>query len=161
MDIFKQNKMLQRLVILLLILNLGSWTALWYASKNRNNHPPQKDIGKLTELLTEKLDLTHAQAKKLKAIRLGFFRKEERLGESLRAKRDSLNAMIFNKNWNENEIDLLAQRIAAGEYQMERYRIEQAAQLKALCNPKQQEKLEELVLEIRDYFQPVKKLKAK
>jgi len=161
MDIFKQNKMLQRLVLLMIIMNLGSWAALWHFSKNSSDGPPKKNIGKLTVLLKEKLALSEKQAKRLIESREDFFRKEEQLGEEIRAKRDSLNEQIFNKEINEVAVDQLARRIADGEYKMECYRIEQAKQLKALCSSKQLEKFEELVLEIRDFFQPVKKLKAK
>lgn len=153
--------MLQRVVVLLIVLNLLSWTTLWYFSKNSDEGPPKKDITKLTELLKEKLELSEKQANHLLQIREDFFRKEEKLGDEIRNKRDSLNEQIFNKEINEVAVDQLARRIAEGEYQMECYRIEQAKQLKALCTPKQLERFQELVLEIRDFFSACEKTESK
>ena len=41
--------------------------------------------------------------------------------------------------------------------QMELSRITQAGQLKSICTTEQQEKLQKLMIDIRDYFQPVKR----
>lgn len=158
MDIFYQNKLLKRFVILLVILNILTWISIiWKKPNSCEGNPPKKEIVKLTQLLEKKLGLTETQSIKFQSIRLDFFKKESALADKIRSKRDSLNEQMFNIEKNDLKVNQLALRIAKCEYQMECYRIEQAQQLKLICTPKQIEKFHDLVLEIRDFLQPEKK----
>jgi len=65
-----------------------------------------------------------------------------------------MNVEMFNKEINDELVIKLAHGISENEFNMEMLRLEQAKQLKKICSPKQMEKFESLVLEIRDYFQP-------
>jgi hypothetical protein len=65
-----------------------------------------------------------------------------------------MNAIMFNKVSDENYLKQLAHRIAGNQEAMELLRIEQAKELKTICNEEQQAKFENLVKEIRDYFRP-------
>jgi len=108
----------------------------------------------LAKILEHKLGLTPKQAEQIKDIRQSFFEKEKILEAIIRGERDSMNMEMFNKNTNEEHLKNLAHNVSENEYKMELLRIEQARQLKAVCTPKQLEKLNSLVIEIRDYFRP-------
>jgi hypothetical protein len=61
---------------------------------------------------------------------------------------------MFSKNANDSNLKQWATDIANAENKMEMLRIEQANQLRSICNPAQLEKFEILVKEIRDYLKP-------
>ena len=98
--------------------------------------------------------MTAEQTEQIKRLRENVFEKEKELTEVIRAERDSMNVAMFNKNTNEDEVKVLANRISTNEYKMEMIRLEQSKQLKTICTAEQLEKFEKLVLEIRDYFRP-------
>ena len=157
MDIFLRNKLLLRVVAFLLILNLFSSGYLWSGEKsNDDRRPPKRPLDEVTTILKEELQLTTKQAEDLKKIREDFFNKEEPLGRMIRAKRDSMNIEMFNENTDTANVKEIARRVADKEYQMELYRLEQAQQLKTICTPEQLKKFQDMVIDIRDYFQPQK-----
>lgn len=154
MDIFTQKKMLVRLCILLVILNLSLVVSFYYFTQNKDY---KHDEEHLAAVLKRELNLNDAQAEKIKTLREDFFAKEKALAQTIRSKRDSMNIAMFNKTTDENQVREIARRVADGEYQMELLRIEQAQQLKTICTPEQLEKMEDLVKEIKNYFKPKKK----
>jgi Spy/CpxP family protein refolding chaperone len=104
--------------------------------------------------LKQELNLNDSQVEQIQQLRSDFFEKEKVLARAIRAKRDSMNLVMFNKQTDEQLLKRLAREVADGEYEMELLRIAQAQQLKSICNPEQLEKFEGLVREIRDYFRP-------
>ena len=194
MDIFTQKKLLVRVVILLVIINICSICIfLWkdairkdqpaqqlhndeYNGENRTGNsgpsprnredeneirkdknvgPPQNDEHKdVAHILEHELGLTQQQAEQIGSIRESFFEKEKLLEAVIRGERDSMNMQMFNKNTNEEQLKSFAHSVSENEYKMELLRIDQAQQLKRICTQKQLEKLNNLVIEIRDYFRP-------
>lgn len=157
MDIFSKNKLLLRIIVLLLILNLFSTAYLFYSHSKNNEPKPKRNIEEITALLKGKLDLSEQQLSQLSNLRQDFFNKEEKLSTLIRSERDSMNELMFNQQTDTALVMQIARRVADNEYQMELYRLEQAQQLKTICTAEQLKKFEALVKEIRDYFQPVKK----
>jgi hypothetical protein len=160
MDIFLKNKFLLRLVLVLIFLNLFSIIYLWSRKKeDPNGQPPKRKIEMVSAMLKDKLNLSNEQEKELNRIREDFFRKEENLSRKIRAQRDSMNLGMFSGMADTLELKKIARHLAENEYQMELYRIEQAQQLRRLCTKEQILKFQDLVLDIRDYFQPQKRNK--
>ena len=154
MDIFAQKKLLVRIVILLMLLNLLSVGAfIW---KDVCHKPPtnRNDFRDVSSILKRELNLTEKQFEQIKLIRSIYFEKETELVKVMRAERDSMNVAMFNKNDNDSLIKSLARRVSDNEYKMELLRFQQARELKSICTPAQLEKFQGLVLEIRDYFRP-------
>lgn len=157
MDIFNQKKVLTRIIIFLIFLNLV--TISFFALKDSQHHEPllfpkneaYKDV---TNVLEKKLMLNDKQLKDFNSIRERYFEKELVLKQTIRNQKDSMNVEMFNKNTNEHLIKLLALKISENEYKMELLRYAQATELKAACTPEQQERFQNLVIEIRDYFRP-------
>ncbi len=161
MDIFTQNKNLIRIVILLVALNL---ILMGFLAWKEFNHRPPKDEPALfpkreefrdvSGILQEKLDLTKPQVVQIQKIRADFFEKEQILALNIRNKKDSMNVEMYNEITNDKLVEKLAKEINKMDLIMTHLRIEQAKSLKAICTPEQQRKMEELVIEIRDYFRP-------
>jgi protein CpxP len=163
MDIFTQKKILVRIILLLIILNLCLIGAI--IRKEFFNRPPRPDQPRenknVTAILEEKLNLNREQADQIKRIRASFFDREKILSESIRNERDSMNSAMFNKTTDETLVKTLAKRISDNEYKMEILRYEQAQELKTVCTPEQLEKLESLIRDIRDFFKPENQPKRK
>ena len=64
---------------------------------------------------------------------------------------------MFSNSIDTNLAKQIARGIAENEYQIELYRLAQAQQLAKICTPKQLNKFQDLVKEMRDYFRPIKK----
>jgi hypothetical protein len=158
MDIFSKNRFLQQIVIVLILLNIATISfVVWQNSIRDDNRKPKRNPEKAIAVLTDKLQLDSKQKEKLLKIRDDFFQKEEVLSTLIKAQRDSMNLEIFNESTDTARVSQLAKRVAENEYKMELYRIDQAQQLKDICNKEQLTKFKNLVLEIRDFFQPKKK----
>ena len=156
MDVFAQRKLLIRVVIVLIFLNILSigvfiWKDICIKPPRENHQKEHRDV---SDILKRELNLSELQVQQFKEIRLGFFEKEKVLSETIRSERDSMNEAMFNKTTDEELVRSLAKCISTNEYNMELLRLEQSKQLKAICTPEQMDKFGNLVREIRDYFRP-------
>lgn len=161
MDIFAQNKVLLRLVVALIVLNIAAITGMWWvnsrsASTVENARRPEPQAERLIEVLRENLELRPEQVDQFRTIRKSFFEKERVLATTIRAGRDSMNTLMFRHQTDSALVRAVARRVADNEYIMELLRIEQAEQLKQVCTPEQQQRFENYMREIRDYLKPVK-----
>ena len=163
MDIFTEKKVLIRIILLLIALNLCM--VVFYIRKEFFQRPPRPDQHQesknVSAILEEKLDLNREQVDQIIRIRASFFEREKIISESIRNERDSMNSVMFNKTTDDTLVKSMAKRIADNEYKMEILRYEQAKELKTVCTPEQLEKLESLILDIRDYFKPENQPKRK
>ena len=156
MDIFAQNKLLIRSIIVLILLNvccIGFF--VWHDARiGPALFPSENKFHDVSEILQKELNLTSQQVEQFKSIRSDFFEKEKVLTKTIRDERDSMNMLMFNKNTDTTLVRTLAREVSDNEYQMELLRIEQSQQLKAVCKLQQLEKFEKLVKDIRDYVRP-------
>ncbi len=148
-----------RLTIALLLVNAVVIGALVWDSRHstwqNNKDGRQRGVAEVSEILHRSLKLTDAQAQQLIVIRADFFKKERELSSSIRAKRDSMNENMFSDKIDTLRLTALAKEIADNEYQMELFRIAQARQLQMIFTPEQLRQLNQVVTDIRDYFQPI------
>lgn len=157
MDIFAQKKFLQKIVALLILLNLA---LLFFLFFNKNNHHqpllfPQKEAFKdVSGILKKELNLSDEQALKIQQLRDSFYLKEQQMEVINKSKKDSMNVAMFSKNTNDSLVMRLAKEISTNRYERELMRYNQAKALKEICTPKQQEQLSNIVKEVRDYFRP-------
>ena len=158
MDIFSKNKFLVRVIFILIFLNLLSTGYLWFnMNKRPNRDQPKQEKGSTTNLLKDKLRLTEQQVKEINRIRDDFTRKEESLILMIRAQRDSMNVAMFNQRTDTLYLKRIARQLVENQYLMELYRIEQAQQFKNVCTKEQLTDFQNIVIDIRDFFQPPRK----
>ena len=158
MDIFSKNKFLVRVIFVLIFLNLFSTGYLWRnMNKRPNRDQPKQEKGSTTNLLKDKLRLTEQQVKEINRIRDDFTQKEEQLILLIRAQRDSMNVAMFSETTDTFQLKRIARQLVENEYQMELYRIEQSQQFKTICTKSQLNEFQNLVIDIRDFFQPPRK----
>lgn len=156
MDIFTQKTLLQRLVFVLILLNAGLIFFFWYSSTHvqRPDQKNNKDKQELSHLLKKELGLSESQTKDFSKIRSGFSEKEATLHAVVKSERDSMNMMMFGDDFNKAELITLAKAVADNQYKMELMRIEQSAQIRAICTPEQLKKFKSLLSEIKHYLKP-------
>lgn len=157
MDVFNQKNVLKRIIYFLVLLNF--FTLSFFIWKEISGHKPllfpkNEDYKDVSNILKKELQLNENQVIKFNDIRENYFHKEVVLKKIIREEKDSMNVEMFNKNTSDSLIKLVARRISNNEYKMELLRYEQAKELKAVCTPIQQERFQNLVIEIRDYFRP-------
>jgi periplasmic protein CpxP/Spy len=154
MDIFTQKKLLIRIVVLLVLLNL--FMIGFFLCKDIFRKPPRQgnenEFRDVSDILKRELSLSKEQVDQIRVLRSSYFETEEALAAVIKGERDSINMIMFNKNTNEELVRSLARRVADNDYKMELLRFEQAQKLKSICTPEQLEKFENLIIEIRDYF---------
>ena len=157
MDVFNQKKIMTRLILFLVLLNL--FTLSFFIWKEFTHHNPKlfpknEEFRDVSSVLKKELQLSEKQFKKFDEIRQNYFEKEVNLKQIIRDEKDSMNLEMFNINTNDNLIKSLAKKISINEYKMQLLRYQQAKELKAVCTTQQQERFHNLVIEIRDYFRP-------
>ena len=159
MDYISKYKILFRLVILLFILNATTIGFIVWHKFNKPKREPhlfkqREEFKDVSGILQKELNLDHNQMLHFESIREKYYQQEVKIASIIKSKKDSMNAIMFNRNSNEDLLKQLAHRVAENEEAMELVRIEQAKELKTICTPEQQTKFELLVKEIRDYFRP-------
>ena len=156
MDIFSQNKLLIRGIIIVVLLNISIIGMVLWKEFHHGPllFPDNKDYHDVSDILKKELNLTDQQAEQFKSIRADFFEKEKVITQTIRDERDSMNMLMFSTNTDTTIVTSLAREVSENEYKMELLRIAQAQQLKSVCTPEQLSKFERLVKEIRDYVRP-------
>ena len=157
MDIFSQKKLMSRIIIFLVVLNLATLSFFVYKEIMHRGpllFPKNEAYKDVSSILQKELKLTNKQLEGFNKIRESYFKKEVALKQIIRDEKDQMNVEMFNSKTNDSLIITLAKSISANEYKMELLRYEQAKELKLVCTLKQQERFQNLVIEIRDYFRP-------
>ena len=159
MDVLKQNKLLIKLIILLVVMNLAIMIFLIISKPPMpmDGRRPDRNMNEVFGVLKDELQLNATQIEQLKSLREDFFMKESKLAKTIKSQRDSMNELMFNAQTDTLLVKSIAKRVSDNEYKMEILRFEQAKTLKTICTPAQMKKFESLVIDIRDYFKPRKK----
>lgn len=157
MDLFYQKKFAVRIIILLVLLNVGLLGFLvWQKGKKQDPflYPRNESYRDLSGVLKRELHLSEVQVLQFDHIRADYYKKELELKQQIKDAKDAMNEEMFSIQTDDAMIKNLACTISEDEYKMELLRYQQAKDLKAVCNVEQLEKFEKLVKEIRDYFRP-------
>jgi Spy/CpxP family protein refolding chaperone len=159
MDVLKQNKLLFKLIIFLVLMNVAIVVFLVVPKPHEqfDGRRPDRNINEISGVLKDELQLTPKQIDQLKTLREDFFMKESKLRKIIKSQRDSMNEFMFNAQTDTVLVKSIAKRVSENEFKMEMLRFEQAKTLKTICTPDQMKKFESLVIDIRDYFKPRKK----
>lgn len=158
MDVFSQNKIFIKTIVLLVLLNVVL-IGFFIFKEARPNRPPHRfeddgNYNKIAVILKKELNLTNKQVVQFEAIRKQNSGDQAALKAIIKKDKDAMNQEMFNKKSDEEKVISLAKRITENEYQIELLHFEQAKKLKAVCDENQLDKFEDLVIEIRDYFRP-------
>lgn len=140
---------------MLLFLNIISTGYLWIQRMEKpDDRQPKKERENSLRVLKDKLHLTREQESALISLRNDFAQKEESITQMIRSQRDSMNVLMFRADNDTSQLKRMARKVADNEYQLEQLRIDQAQKLKSICTAEQLMEFQNLVINIRDFFQP-------
>ena len=158
MDVFSQNKIFIRAIIILVTLNIvliGFFIFKEMKPPHESNPFPRDEAYKnVGPILKKELDLTDKQLEQFNEIRKQNFENQAAIKSIIDKDKDEMNQEMFNKYSDEQKVTSLAKKISENEFKIELLHFEQAKKLKAVCNDKQLDKFQDLIIEIRDYFRP-------
>ncbi|MFN8291923.1 MAG: periplasmic heavy metal sensor [Chitinophagaceae bacterium] len=144
MSLTSKNKLLTWLVILLLLANAATITMFWL---NRKQRPPAPK-GSPKEFLVNELKLDAKQQEQLEALMKAHRQAAEEIRGKVKAAKDSLFALVSRPEAPDSVKQTTA--AAAGHYleQLDVLTLNNFQQIRALCNPVQQKKFDEIIQEV-------------
>jgi Spy/CpxP family protein refolding chaperone len=149
MDIFKQKRNLVLTIVFLVILNIVTLSLLWFGR-------PQSDLRKgprgseqntehIQKLLKEELGFNNNQAEKYIAIRDKHRKNTRHLNEEIRKLKKEMFDQALQNNDQAMISDSLLNLAQEKQSQIEKLTFQQFLNLKKICNPEQNMKLQKLM----------------
>jgi periplasmic protein CpxP/Spy len=141
-----KNKLLWALVILLLVVNTVTLIIFWAGNKQQQQLPvPQ---GQLGDFIIKKLSLDSTQQQQYGLLRLAHRPAADSLRTQMNRLKDSLFALLRQGNPDDDAKNAATARIAALTQQLELLHLNHFQQLRAICNPAQQQKFDNILHDI-------------
>lgn len=153
MEIKKQNRLLLITVIILLIANVGTITAIWINKTStqkekriiRKKDNCDKQQFKKKNMFFEELNLSEEQTIKAKTIREEHFRKTRLLKDSIRNQKQQINNEIFKPTPDTIFIMNLSDSIGKLNAEFEKLNYKHFMDLNEIFDPEQRETFKQLM----------------
>lgn len=152
MDIFRQNRYLLFFVILLIIFNLGTLAMLWIG---RQSPPPLRrenrdgEEAHIRQVLQEELNFDERQTQEYLQLRRQYRDKVRDLNEDIQRLKQQMFDDVLQNSPQPVLSDSLLLLTQEKQTEIERITFQYFLDLKNLCRPEQQQKLQVL---IHDFF---------
>lgn len=145
MGSLKKNKRLGWVVLLLIVMNIVSLSALWIGhtkgpGKGRGDGPGGK-------FLEERLELTRAQITQLRDIREGHFPKMMSLTNDFQEKRKRFHGTL-STGANDSQLDELAAEVGKAQAKIEREIYDHFSQIRAICTEEQKAIFDKIMIDV-------------
>lgn len=162
MDVFKQNKILIWIIIILVVINLGTVAGMWISHLSRKPHheilvhqpphlPDRKSpgIGRF-EMLGIELQFDEEQMSKFNEFRSGHQNEMKNLTEKINEKKKQILSEISAPEPDTVKVGILFSEI--GQYQtfIEKEIFSHFLKIKMICNGEQKLKLEKILKDISE-----------
>ncbi|MEJ2613842.1 MAG: periplasmic heavy metal sensor [Ignavibacteriaceae bacterium] len=138
------------LIIILVIVNIGSLSFIWFREANRPPSPPlppnSPDHENVTRFLDKELDLNESQEQKFDRLRKEHFKTTKNSEDKIAAFKKSILTESFKQNPDTQKIVALADSIGSLQKRYEIFLSEHFQKLASICRPKQREKLKDIFL---------------
>lgn len=157
MNFFTKIRATSWIIGLLLILNGVTLGALWFQQFRRPPGmfpPPGKPAENMQRFLQQELNLTEAQAQQFETLRNRFFLTSRTLMQEIHLLRKAIAAELFSASPDAQKIAAFAQAIGAKHGELERLQFTHFLELKAVCQPVQQQKFQALMRDLLDMMKP-------
>jgi len=153
MDIFKQNRYLFVVIILLVILNLATITMLWLGKPEqrqpRLDQPnPAEEQNRISQILKDELGFDKQQIDKYLQIRREHREKVRMLNDEIRQVKKQMFDEVLKDIPKPEFSDSLLAISQSKQAEIERMTFQHFLNLKRLCKPEQQNKLKLLMHEL-------------
>ena len=143
------TKILTIAVILLLLVNIAM--IIFMLNRGKRPHDSKNPRGKGNdpfEMLAKELNMTEEQRSTHLKLRDEYFNSVRPLFDSVRTAKEEFFGLIKETNVNERLVDSFANRIAERQLAADKLTFEHFRRVRALYNPDQQKKYDELVIKM-------------
>ena len=153
MDIFKQKRYMLLLIILLVIFNVSMLAILWIGRPPRraeSQRPPRtgKEQAQVQRLLKDELGFDKAQIEQFIHIRGKLNEQADQLDEEVRHLKKQMFDEVLQDNPRPMLSDSLLSLALEKQARIEKLTFQYFLDLKKICTPEQQEKLQILIHEL-------------
>jgi len=161
MDIFKQNKILIRIVIILIVINLGTITGIWILnfsgkqykeiSKSRE-HKTEKKLRepRMYEMFRHELKFDTGQEEKFNEIETIHHKEMQMFADSINQKKMQILTEITMPEPDTTKAGILFTEIGKYQSTIEKEIFSHFLKIKMLCNDEQRTKFDNLIKDIID-----------
>jgi len=149
MEAQSKNKFLYIVIILLLVLNLGTLSYMWYSKLNT----PQQFVDRMPpgngkEFLEEELKFSKDQREKLEQLREEHSQKIRGIKEQERKLKDSFFSNLADANLDSNKVRDNANQIGLFQKEIELATFYHVRKMRELCNDEQKKKFDEVIQDV-------------
>lgn len=153
MDLFKKNKLLGSLVFLLVFVNTALLAAFWvhkmrtpiHSPPHRQHRPGGEDSENMRRFLEAELAFGESQIEDYMLLQSRHRDQVDRLNREIRLLKKEMFDEILKENPRTAHSDSLLDLSLAGQAEIERLTLQYFLDLKALCEPEQQRKLQSTI----------------
>ena len=147
MDILAKQKLTNILIIVLVIINLGCLSFIWFREVNHPEiSPPHPNRENINRFLDQQLNLNADQEKKFDEFRKEHFETTRKFEDKIAKYRREILSESFNQKPDMQKINALADSIGSAQKEYETFLSEHFQKLTSVCTPEQREKLKDIFL---------------
>jgi len=157
MEKLMNNRLIAWAILVLLLCNIMTLTALWWQMHNRPAPPPRPAEEKpttTTRFLTEELRMTPEQQVLFATLRDRYFHQADSLHNIIHELKGLTNREILSNQPDHNQVVIWTKRIGDCEAAIQQLNFEHFLQLKSICRPDQLARFRELFQEMVHDLQP-------
>jgi Spy/CpxP family protein refolding chaperone len=144
----ENSKFLKVVIVILLIINISTLAFMWMHKPPMQQAPPPPpphERNDVFEHLTHELKLSEQQRNQYDQLRKEHHAAMESLQEKGRATHDHFFALLQNKSADSTLVSKLADSISNNQKQIELVTFYHFQKVRAICNPEQQKKFDEII----------------
>ena len=137
----ENNRFLKIVIMVLLVINIGTISFIWFQHSPLNHGPRPPQIG---EYLAHELNFTDEQQKQFEDLRSQHRDKIDPIRNSSKALHDSLFALLKSPQ-DSLKINETIEAIATTQIKIEQATFEHLIKIRNICTPEQQHKFDSVI----------------
>ncbi len=147
MDILAKQKFTNILIIILIIINIGCLSFIWFRESNHPKlPPPSPNRENVNRFLDKELDLSAEQENKFDVIRKEHYETTRKFDEKIAGYKKEILSESFNQNPDMQKVTALTDSIGSVQKGYELFLSKHFQKLASVCKNEQREKLKDIFL---------------
>jgi protein CpxP len=157
MNFFTKIRVTTWIIGLLVLLNVLTLGTIWFQQFRRPPAPPplqDQRSENQQRFLERELGLTEQQSQQFQTLRKQFFLQSNAIMQAIHQLRKTMTDELFSSSPDTQKAQKLAEEIGAKQAEQERLSFNHFLELKAVCQPAQQEKFQALMRDLLEMMKP-------
>jgi len=151
METNTKNKLLYTLIVLLVVLNLGTLSFMWYTKfaspKPEMNQPPLPPKNG-ADYLSNELKFSKEQNEKIDKLREEHFQKVKKIKDEARDLRELFFTNLSKSDIDSNKVNEIGNNIAISEKQVELATFYHMRKIREVCDENQKKRFDEIIMDV-------------